>query len=107
MISDWIAEDDWLAMRAVAAGVAEPALLTDKETAYRALKLHKEIFNQIIRVEARESEAFKTLKKGWGYTLSVVNSAIPEAGFGYLQQLVGSQDKDIRGVVKVNLKKNR
>ena len=108
-LEGWIGNGDWLAMRAVAAGVAEPALLREKQTAKRALALHKRIFEQILSDRGRKSEQFKSLKKGLGYTLSVVISAIPEEGFAYLQQLIVSRghEAEIRWIVKENLKKNR
>jgi hypothetical protein len=59
----WIIEGNWLEMRAVAAGVAEPVLLRDKQVASQALTLHKKIFNQIIASKERKSEAFKKLKQ--------------------------------------------
>jgi hypothetical protein len=108
-LEGWIVNGNWLTMRAVAAGVAEPALLREKQTAARALALHQQIFGQILSDKERKSEQFKTLKKGLGYTLSVVISAIPEEGFAYMEQLIESrkQDKDIQWVLKENLKKNR
>ncbi|MBN1763204.1 MAG: hypothetical protein JW878_09065 [Methanomicrobia archaeon] len=108
-LEGWIANGDWLAMRAVAAGVAEPLLLREKQTAARALALHKKIFDRIVSVNERKSEQFTALKKGLGYTLSVVIAAIPEEGFAYMEQLIESrkQDKDIRWILKENLKKNR
>jgi hypothetical protein len=108
-LEGWIANGDWLAMRAVAAGVAEPPLLREKQTAARALALHQQIFDRISSMNERKSEQFKTLKKGLGYTLSVVISAIPVEGFAYMEQLIESrkQDRDIRWILKENLKKNR
>ncbi len=106
-LESWILNGNWLAMRAVAAGVAEPALLRDTQTARTALALHKMIFDRIRTACDRKSEAFKTLQKGLGYSLSVVISATPKEGFEYLYQLIDSQDPDIRWIVKENLKKNR
>jgi hypothetical protein len=40
-LDGWVAKNEWLAMRAVAAGVAEPALLRDEQAAKYALELHK------------------------------------------------------------------
>jgi hypothetical protein len=97
----------WLTMRAVAAGVAEPALLHNKNTARQALALHKQIFDRLLSGNERKTEAFKVLRKGLGYSLSVVVAAIPEEGFEYMRLLVESPDKDIRWILKENLKKNR
>jgi hypothetical protein len=106
-LDSWIESGNWLVMRAVAAGVAEPALLKDKETAKSALELHKKIFANIIASQERKSEEFKTLKHGLGYSLSVIVCAFPREGFEYMRHLVDTQDADISWIVKENLKKNR
>lgn len=80
----WIAENDWLAMRAVAAGIAEPALLRDKQTAEDALELHKKIFAQISVAAERKTAEFRTLRQTLGYSLSVVTCASPKEGFAYM-----------------------
>jgi len=94
-------------MRAVAAGVAEPIILKDNETAQKALELHKEIYSRILSRKERKSDTFKTMRKGLGYTLSVVVCAVPKEGFLLIQKLVGLQDADIRWIIKQNLKKKR
>jgi hypothetical protein len=106
-LENWIADNDWLAMRAVAAGVAEPPILKDDTTARRALELHRKIFDRIRSSKERKSDAFKATRKGLGYTLSVVVCAAPKEGFALMQQLAGQQDTDILWIVKQNLKKNR
>jgi hypothetical protein len=106
-LESWIETGNWFVMRAVAAGVAEPALLKDKQTAKSALELHKKIFAKIASARERKSDEFKTLKQGLGYSLSVVVCAIPREGFEYMHQLVDTQNSDILWVVKENLKKNR
>jgi hypothetical protein len=106
-IEEWIENNNWLVMRAVAAGVAEPPLLKDKQTAKSAFELHKAIFTKIAVAKERKSSEFKTLKQGLGYSLSVIVCAVPEEGFEYMRQLAGTQDADILWIVKENLKKNR
>jgi hypothetical protein len=106
-MAKWIESGDWLVMRAVAAGVAEPPLLKDKQTAKLAFELHKEIFAKIAVAKERKSSEFKTLRQGLGYSLSVVMCAVPKDGFEYMRQLAGTQDADILWIVKENLKKNR
>jgi hypothetical protein len=75
-MESWILNGSWLAMRAVAAGVFEPALLGNKQTATSALELHKNIFDRIIATNKHRSEEFKKLKKGLGYSFSSTHSAI-------------------------------
>lgn len=106
-LENWIVDTEWLAMRAVAAGVAEPPILKDDEIARGALELHKKIFAKILPSKERKSGEFKTMRKGLGYTLSVVVCATPKEGFALIQQLVGLQDADILWIIKENLKKNR
>jgi hypothetical protein len=106
-IEEWIESDNWLAMRAVAAGVAEPAVLKDERTAKSALELHKQIISKIAAARNRKSSDFKTLKKGLGYSLSVIVRAVPREGFEYMLRLAEKQDVDILWIVKENLKKKR
>jgi len=106
-LDGWIAEDRWLVMRAAAAGVAEPALLKDPNTAAEALEIHRKIVARMLASDHRRSEGFRTLRQALGYSLSVAVCACPEEGFGYLRELVGADDPDVRWIVKENLKKNR
>lgn len=65
-LESWIENNEWLAMRAVAAGVAEPTLLRDETTVKGALELHKKIFAQILAIRERKSAEFKTLRQALG-----------------------------------------
>jgi hypothetical protein len=103
----WVENGNWFVMRAVAAGVAEPALLKDNQTTRSALEVHKKIFAKIGASRERKVDEFKTLRQGLGYSLSVVVCAIPKEGFELIRQLAGTQDADILWIVKENLKKNR
>jgi hypothetical protein len=106
-LDGWIQKNEWLVLRAVAAGVAEPALLKDEQIAQDALVLHEKIFSQILASRERKTSQFRTLRQALGYSLSVVIYATPKEGFEYMQRLIGSQDPDILWVVRENLKKNR
>jgi hypothetical protein len=106
-LGSWIAKNEWLAMRAVAAGVTEPVLLRDEQIARSALELHKKIFAQILATGERKTDEFKTLRQALGYSLSVVICGIPREGFKYMQQITDSRDADVLWVIKENLKKNR
>ncbi len=106
-LEGWIVKNEWLTMRAVAGGVAEPALLKDLQNAKGALALHEKIFSQILAAGERKTNEFKKLRQALGYSLSVVICAIPKEGFEYMQRIAGSHDADILWVIKENLKKNR
>ena len=72
-LQGWVVDgDDWLAMRAVAAGVAEPALVRDRAVAERALDLQRKILSRIASAAKREGEEFRALRQTLGYSLSVV-----------------------------------
>jgi hypothetical protein len=103
----WVAQGGWLAMRAVAAGVADPPLLRDPDTAEFALKIHRRILVRMLTAEDKRSDEFKTLRKGLGYSLSVVISALPDKGFSYIRQLAEIKDPDIRWIVQENITKSR
>ena len=106
-LEQWAAGDDWLELRAVAAAVAEPSVLTIEGTAAVALALHRDILHRLARAEERKSEGFRVLRKALGYSLCVVVAAMPQEGFALIGELIAWGDPDIRWVVRQNLKKNR
>jgi hypothetical protein len=106
-LEEWASKGSLLEMRAAAAGVAEPSLLEDEEIAARALDIQDTILGRVTGVDDRRDERFRVLRKGLGYTLSVVVNAIPEEGFALLERLTSSGNPDILWIVKQNLKKKR
>jgi hypothetical protein len=106
-LETWTIDGSLLELRSVAAGVADPALLKDREIVTIALDLHKNIFKRVLETEVRKTENFRVLKKALGYTLSVVVKANPQPGFAYMVYLVNTQDRDVQWILKENLKKNR
>lgn len=103
----WVGTDNWLIMRAVATGVAEPTLLEQPQIAKASYEFHLKILSAILAREERKTEAFRILRKALGYTLSVVIESNPVQGFSYLRKLARSRDRDLRWIVNENLKKNR
>ncbi|HUT82099.1 MAG TPA: HEAT repeat domain-containing protein [Candidatus Bathyarchaeia archaeon] len=107
-LKTWIGKDNWLIMRAVAAGIADPEILRENgELAEFGLDLHSEIFKRVLQSTNRQSDEFKVLKKGLAYTLSVVVAAIPGRGFEMIENLIFIDDVDITWIVRQNLNKNR
>jgi len=105
IVEDW-AKGNWLEMRAAAAGLAEPSLLREEKHILRVL----DILNQITSAveSAREhDEDFKTLCKGLSYCWSVVVAALPVQGKHFMEHWLSSVDKDVRQIMKENLKKKR
>jgi hypothetical protein len=93
--------------RAIVAGLCEPKLLKDKLNAKIALEILEEIIKSIEPISDRKTEAFRVLKKGLGYGLSVVIVAYPEKGKELFEKLKQKSDKDINWILNENLKKKR
>jgi len=103
----WIGECTWLSMRAVAAGLAEPRLLGDREILNLALEHHRTIIQRIRGAPDRGSPQFRALRKGLGYTLSVLTVKAPEEGFRLMEEMLGFRDPDLTWIVKENIGKGR
>jgi hypothetical protein len=106
-LQGWVRPGAWLEMRAAATAVAEPSLLEDPPRATEALQLHSLVIDQLLLASDRKNDAFKALRKGLAYSLSVVVSALPDQGFAYMAQLANSRDSDALWVVRQNLSKRR
>jgi hypothetical protein len=117
-IEAWAA-GNWLEMRAAAAGLAEPTLLQKQEHILRALEILDRITSAVESAQQRDDpvssrenrmkrdEDFKILCKGLGYCWSVVVVALPAQGKQAMERWFSSPDKDVRRIMKENLKKNR
>lgn len=103
----WVEGEDWLAMRAVAAGIAEPRLLKDAALGRGALALHKMILTLLMGGGANKSDALRALRQCLGYSLSVVVAALPAEGWTYMRELTSTQNDQVRWIVRENLKKTR
>jgi hypothetical protein len=95
--------------RAVLAALAHPPLLAEEDFASYALDTAGRVLDDAAGVESRrrKGEAFRTLKKGLSYALSVMAAALPEEGFRLLERWAESPDPDIRRALVENLKKKR
>ena len=106
-LAAWVQGADWLAMRAVAAGVAEPRLLKDAAVAQAALDLHRLILYRFEAGGTDRSDAFRALRQGLGYSLSVIVAALPAVGWSYMRELAATRNEQIEWVLRENLKKTR
>ncbi len=98
---------NWYEKRAVAAALAEPRLLKQPITAVKVLQILDEITETMENADGQKEEAFKVLRQGMAYCWSVAVAALPEAGKPMMEKWSSSQDKEIRWIIKENLKKNR
>jgi hypothetical protein len=105
-MADW-AHGSPYEQRAAAAALCEPCLLSKPEQVLRVLSILDAITAAIPSITLRKSESFQALKKGLAYCWSVAAAALPEQGKLAMQKWFASSDKDIRWIMKENLKKNR
>ena len=93
--------------RAVVAGLCEPDLLRRPEHSARVLYLLDTVTASVAQPGDWRNEAFLALRKGLGYGWSVAVCGLPEVGKPLMERWLTSEDKDIRWIMKENLKKTR
>jgi hypothetical protein len=96
-----------LEQRAVAAALCEPRLLVRAKHARAVLRILDKITASVHQVENRKSDDFLALRKGLGYCWSVAVAALPDAGKRLMDKWLVDTDRDVRWIMKENLKKNR
>ena len=96
-----------LEKRAAVAALCEPRLLGEEQHAKRVLSIVDDVTASILSVEDRRSDEFKVLRKGLGYCWSVAVVALPEEGTGLMERWFSSDDRDVRWIMRKNLKKKR
>jgi hypothetical protein len=101
------ARGNFLEQRAAAAGLCEPRLLRQPEHTRVVLAILDAIMLSILQAADRQGEAFQALRKGMGYCWSVAVAALPAEGIPMLERWLNVDDKDVRWIMKENLKKNR
>jgi hypothetical protein len=105
-MSEW-SRGGLLERRAAVAALCEPRLLHDAEDTARVLDLLDAVTASVAQVEDRHSEEFKALRKGLAYCWSVAVAALPEVGTRKMEQWLESSDRDVRWIMKENLRKKR
>lgn len=96
-----------LEQRAAAAALCEPRLLDQARDARAVLEILDQITADIEQADNRRSKDFLTLRKGLGYCWSVAVVALPVEGKALMEQWLVTSDKDVRWIMKENLKKAR
>ena len=96
-----------LECRAAIAAVCEPALLGDARKTERVLDLLDAVTASLARAGERRSDDFRALRKGLGYCWSVAVAALPDPGRERMELWFTSEDRDVRWVMRENLKKKR
>jgi len=96
-----------LERRAVIAGICEPRLLNNDEVNLKVLEILHTVTEGILHEDQRKTDEFIALKKALGYSWSVVVVSAPEAGKSMMEKWMQYEDKEIKWIMKENLKKNR
>lgn len=96
-----------LEQRAAAAALCEPRLLGRAKHARAVLRILDRITASARQIENRKSEDFLALHKGLGYCWSVAVAALPDEGKRLMEKWLMDTDRDVRWIMKENLKKNR
>ena len=103
----WAASGERFRQRAAVAGLCEPPLLTDAVRGAEVLAILDAITETFVAAPDARSEPFRVLRQALGYGWSVAAVAAPHAGFAAMERWLGSPDRDVRWVMRENLKKNR
>ena len=98
---------NWYEKRAAAATLSEPRLLKQSKQAKQVLQILDRITASMKTGDESKDESYKILRQGMGYCWSVAVAAFPESGKPFMEKWLDHPDKDIRWMMKENLRKNR
>ncbi len=93
--------------RAAAAALCEPKLLKEEKQVSKILRLLDRIMESICEIQDRKEESYIALKKGMAYCWSVAVAGNPNEGKRLIEKWIECTDKDIRWIIKENMKKKR
>ncbi len=96
-----------LEQRAAAAALCEPRLLSNPATVRQVLHILDTITQALAGQTERKSEGFQALRKGLAYCWSVAAAALPVESKAAMEKWFACADKDVRWVMRENLKKDR
>lgn len=96
-----------LEQRASVAALCEPRLLSTTEISREVLSILDQITASVERLDDRRSADFLALRKGLGYCWSVATASLPSEGKAQMEKWFSHPDRDIRWIMKENLKKAR
>jgi len=105
-IQSWL-DGSFFELRAVAAGCCEPVLLQQTRTAMIVLDILDQITARMLPGPGSDRDGYATLKKGLSYCWSVAVVHASDRGKQLMEKWLKSDDKNIRNIMRENLKKNR
>lgn len=105
-IQSWL-DGSFFELRAVAAGCCEPVLLQQTQSAMIVLDILDHITARMLPGPGSDRDGYATLKKGLSYCWSVAVVHASDRGKLLMEKWLKSKDKNIRNIMRENLKKNR
>jgi hypothetical protein len=106
VVEQWSQGSRW-EQRAAIAALCEPRLLKKEIQAARVLDILDRITASLKQAKDSRDEGFKVLRQALGYGWSVAVVALPGKGKALMERWLVSGDRDVRWVMRENLKKNR
>jgi hypothetical protein len=109
IVADWLPGAGPLQLRAVMAGLAHPPILKDRDFALFSLQTAQTVLGAITAAgtATRKDDAFRVLRQGLSYALSVFVAHAPTEGFALLRKSAAIRDPDMARIIRENLKKKR
>jgi hypothetical protein len=105
-MEEWSKGDVWV-QRAAVAALCQPRLLIQQKHAERVLDILDRITASLQNIDSKDNEGFRVLRQALGYCWSVATVALPKKGKEMMERWFLSEDRDVRWVMRENLKKNR
>jgi len=105
-MEEWSKGDVWI-QRAAIAAICEPRLLTKPKYAERVLNILDRVTALLKETENGDKEGFRVLRQSLGYCWSVVVMALPEKGKQVMERWFTVEDRDVRWIMRENLRKSR
>jgi hypothetical protein len=102
----WSEGNAWV-QRAAVAALCEPRLLSHEKHTERVLNILERITTSLIEAKRKDNEGTRVLRQALGYCWSVAVAALPEKGKKIMERWLTSEDRDIRWIMRENLRKNR
>lgn len=96
-----------LEQRAAVAALCEPRLLRNPDDVRRVLGVLDRTTAALAAASDRRSGDVRVLRQGLAYCWSVAAAALPEEGRTALDRWIGTEDPDVRWVMRQNLGKRR
>lgn len=102
----WSKGDVWV-QRAAIAAICEPRLLTQPKYAEQVLDILDRVTVLLKEAENRDKEGFRVLRQALGYCWSVAVVALSEKGKQVMERWLTVEDRDVRWIMRENLRKSR